>query len=217
MPFSLPSPLYAILDVEVATLRGLAPVAVVDAWLSGGVRLLQLRAKTLTGGPLLQLSEQIAARCRAAGARFIVNDRVDVTLMSAADGVHIGQTDLAPRDVRALLPPPGWIGYSTHSIAQIESALNEPVDYLAFGPVFSTSSKAQADPVVGLAQLGEAAARAARAGLPLVAIGGITLERVSDVMAAGASAVAVISDLLTGNPASRAREYLAVLSRYSPR
>jgi thiamine-phosphate pyrophosphorylase len=213
MPFSFPSPLYAILDVEVATLRGLAPLTVVDAWLSGGARLLQLRAKTVGTGALLELADEIAARSRQAGARFIVNDRVDVALMAAADGVHIGQTDLPPRDVRALLPSPTWIGYSTHSIAQIESGLGEPVDYVAFGPVFATSTKSEADPVVGLDQLAEAAARASRAGLPLVAIGGITLERVSDVLAAGASAVAVISDLLVGDPAARAREYLSVLKR----
>jgi thiamine-phosphate pyrophosphorylase len=216
MSLVLPSPLYAILDVDIAAARGLAPLAIVEAWLSAGVRLIQLRAKSIPTGALLDLADQIAARCREAGARFIVNDRADVAVMAAADGVHVGQTDLAPRHVRAWLPPTSWIGYSTHTLEQMASAISEPVDYLAFGPVFSTSSKLEPDPVVGLGWLAEAARRASSAGLPLVAIGGITLERVGDVMAAGASAIAVISDLLSGDPGARAREYLRGLPGRQP-
>ena len=109
-----------------------------------------------------------------------------------------------------MLPAPGWIGSSTHSMEQLELAVSEPVDYIAFGPVFSTSSKQQPDPVVGLDGLARAAARASAAGLPLVAIGGITLERAPDVLAAGAASVAVISDLLAGDWRRRVASYLSV-------
>lgn len=203
--------LYAILDVEVATARGLTPLSVVEAWLSAGVRLIQLRAKTLPTGAMVGLADQVAACCRQSGARFIVNDRVDVALMTGADGVHVGQTDVPPRRARAMMPPPRWIGYSTHSLDQVELGVHAPVDYLAFGPVFSTASKLTPGPLVGLDGLARAAARASVAALPLVAIGGITLDRLPDVIAAGASAVAVISDLLTGECGLRARRFLDVL------
>jgi thiamine-phosphate pyrophosphorylase len=160
---------------------------------------------------MVALADQVAACCRQSGARFIVNDRVDVALMTGADGVHVGQTDVPPRRARAMMPPPGWIGYSTHSLAQIELGTHEPVDYLAFGPVFPTASKLDPAPFVGLDGLARAAARASDAALPLVAIGGITLDRVPEVVASGASAVAVISDLLTGECGSRARRFLDVL------
>ena len=96
MPFQFPSPLYAILDVELATARGVEPLSIVDAWLSAGVRLLQLRAKTLGTGALLALADRMAARCNESSARFIVNDRVDVAMMAGADGVH-GHLERASR------------------------------------------------------------------------------------------------------------------------
>ena len=132
------------------------------------------------------------AAAHAAGALLVVNDRPDVARLAGADGVHVGQDDLAPADVRALLPG-GIVGVSTHDRAQLAAAASSGADYVAVGPVFATTSKARPDPVVGLELL-----RAAR-GLtraPLVAIGGITAENAADVIAAGADGVAVIGALL---------------------
>lgn len=134
----------------------------------------------------------MAALCREAGATLIIDDRADVALLLDA-GVHVGQDDLAPADARRLLGAGRMIGFSTHNLAQLAAAAGEPVDYLAFGPVFPTSSKANPDPVVGLDGLAQARA-AVRA--PLVAIGGVTRANARQVFEAGADAVAVIHDIL---------------------
>jgi thiamine-phosphate pyrophosphorylase len=151
---------------------------------------------------------EIAAR---AGATFVVNDRVDVARLSRADGVHVGQTDLTPADVRALAGADFLIGRSTHTDDQVRAALREPATYLAIGPVFATRSKANPDPVVGLSGVASAASLVAASGRPLVAIGGVTLAEAPGVIDAGADAVAVIAGLLDGDPAVRAREYLRAL------
>jgi thiamine-phosphate pyrophosphorylase len=178
-------------------------------WLDAGVRLIQLRAKHLSSGAMLDLAAAIVDRGRAAGATIIVNDRADVARMAGAAGVHVGQDDLSPADARRVVGPTSLVGLSTHSSAQVDAALAEPISYLAIGPVYATSSKGGAtDPPVGVAGVRDAVTRAAGAGLPVVAIGGITLDRAPDVIAAGASSVAVISDLLTGDIAGRARAYL---------
>ena len=204
--------LYAILDVTVAARHGLAPDALCDIWLHAGVRLIQLRAKSMPSGELLAASEALAARCRTAGAIFIVNDRVDIAQWSGASGVHLGQDDLAAADARVLLPAPAIIGVSTHSDEQLRAALGTPADYIAMGPVFDTRSKEQPDPVVGLEGIRRASAEARVRHRPLVAIGGITLERAADVLAAGADSVAVISDLLSDDePGRRARAFIDVL------
>lgn len=149
----------------------------------------------------------------AAGAQIIVNDRADVATLAAAAGVHVGQDDLAPAAVRRLLGPDRIIGFSTHSTAQLDDAVQQDINYVAIGPVFGTASKDTGYDVVGLKLVEEAAARARPRGLEVVAIGGITIERAPDVIRAGATAVAIISDLLsTGNPRARVREYLDKLS-----
>lgn len=141
---------------------------------------------------------------------MIVNDRVDVAKLSRADGVHLGQDDVPVAAAREILGPDAIIGYSTHTIAQIEAALGEPATYLAVGPVFGTRSKATGYEPVGLTLVREAARRAR--GLPVVAIGGITLETAPQVLEAGATSVAVISDLLGGgDPATRVRRFLEAL------
>lgn len=206
-----PASLYAILDLDLARSRELAPLDLLDAWLDAGVKLVQLRAKTADAGEFLNLADDMAGRCRLAGAMFIVNDRADLAVMSGADGVHVGQDDLSPRDVRKVVGPDAIVGYSTHSEAQFNAACEEPVSYLAIGPVFGTTSKAQPDPTVGIEMVARVAPRARQAGKPLVAIGGITLETAPRVLASGADAVAVISDLLVGDPGARARAYLAAL------
>lgn len=203
---SLPR-LYAILDVDAVTARGLDPLAVADDWMSAGVQLIQLRAKNMPGGDFLQLATELVSHAEAAGVTrgaeiaILINDRADIALMSGADGVHVGQEDLSPTDLRASGALRGLrvIGLSTHNLEQLRVGLDEPADYFAIGPVFETSSKANADPVVGLAGV-----RAARELLdsrgdtrPLVAIGGITPETAPGVFQAGASSVAMISALFT--------------------
>ena len=203
--------LYAILDIDVTTAKGLQPTPIVDAWLDAGVGIVQLRGKHLTGGPLFDLAVRIGARCRTAGATFIVNDRADVARLAEADGVHVGQTDLTPPDARRVVGDGAVVGVSTHNDAQVREAVEWPVDYVAIGPVFATSSKHRPDPVVGLEGVRRARVIADERGLPLVAIGGITVESAPDVIGAGATAVALISDLLLGDPRDRARQYLDAL------
>jgi thiamine-phosphate pyrophosphorylase len=148
-----------------------------------------------------------------AGARVVVNDRADVARLAGAAGVHVGQDDLAPEAVRRIVGPDRIIGLSTHTIAQLDAAVREPVDYLAIGPVFGTASKATGYDAVGLEMVTRAAERAHARGLPLVAIGGITSDNAADVIRAGADSVAVISDLIaTGDPRARVREYLERLA-----
>ena len=200
--------LYAILDAEFTAARSVDPLDLVDTWISSGVRLVQVRAKTLDAGAFLDLARQVARRMAAAGGRSIVNDRADLARMAGADGVHVGQDDLAPADVRAILGPGGMVGLSTHTDEQLERGLTLSIDYIAIGPVFATRTKgATADLPVGLAGVTRAAARARDAGVPLVAIGGIGLSTARDVLSAGATSVAVISDLLAGDPAARVRAW----------
>lgn len=203
--------LYAILDIDTLNARGLDPQAVCDAWLTAGVREIQLRAKAMAGGALLELATALGRRCHAAGAEFVVNDRADIALMAGADGVHLGQDDLSPAEIRRSLRAPRnlrVIGLSTHTLDQLRAGLAQPATYFAIGPVFETASKANADPVIGLAGVAEAAELLKADGRPLVAIGGITLDRMAAVLAAGASSVAIISDLVTASPGERATEYL---------
>ena len=208
MSLTLPR-LYAILDIDRTLARGLTPLELVALWLGAGVRLIQLRAKTLSFGPMLELAEAVVARAREAGALAIVNDRVDVARLADADGVHLGQDDLSPSDARQMLGRDRLIGFSTHDLGQVEAALSMPVDYLAIGPVFATDSKARPDPVVGVGGVRTALERAGE--IPVVAIGGITLARAPEVLACGAASIAVIADLLTDDPAARARDWLSIV------
>lgn len=211
---SPPSRLYAVCDADVCERAGWTLVDFATACLDGGAQFLQVRAKQAGSGRLLEWSSTIVERARAAGALVVVNDRADVARIAGAGGVHVGQDDLAPTLVRFVTGGEMLIGLSTHTDAQLEAALREPIDYLAVGPVFGTKTKATGSDAVGLAHVARASARLARAHdpRPLVAIGGITLERAADVVRAGAASVAVISDLLaTGDPAARVRQFLGVL------
>jgi len=162
---------------------------------------------------LLAEASAIAAIAGDAQATFIVNDRADIARLAAASGVHVGQADLGPAAVRRLVGADAIVGLSTHTVEQLNGALREPVNYVAIGPVFGTSTKDTGYAAVGLARVRDAAVRAKSAGLPLVAIGGITLERAGAVIEAGAASVAVIGDLVaTGDPAGRVREYLRQLA-----
>jgi thiamine-phosphate pyrophosphorylase len=202
----LPS-FYPILDLDTARARSLDPVAVCTDWLDAGVRLVQLRAKHAGGAEFLDLAERCGRLAADAGAIFIVNDRVDVARLSGATGAHLGQDDLPPAAARLMLPAPALLGWSTHNETQLRAAADMPIDYVAIGPVFETGSKARPDPVVGLDGVRRAAELAA--GRPVVAIGGITLETAPEVLAAGASTVAVIGAVLHTDAAARARAFLA--------
>jgi len=182
--------------------------------IEAGVEVLQYRAKKVPAKEMLASSRELAEAARAGGARFFVNDRPDVAFLAEADGVHVGQDDLGVEEARGVVGPDAWVGLSTHNIEQFEKALRSSADYIALGPIFATSSKASPDPVVGLGLL----RRARRlTGRPIVAIGGITLERAAEVIEAGADSVAVIRDVLRAeNPADRVRQYLRRLEAAKP-
>jgi len=180
----------------------------VRAYLAGGARVLQVRAKHHSGAALLDLASAIVMAAKPEGAIVIVNDRADIARLARADGVHLGQEDLSPEAARAILGPGAMIGRSTHSVTQLDAAAKEPVDYVAVGPVFTTSTKETGYAAVGL----ELVHRAAAGTRPVVAIGGITIENAPKVLSAGAASVAVISDLLsTRNPVSRVAAFLTAL------
>lgn len=175
------------------------------AFLDGGAPLIQLRAKQLASSRFLDLADRLVKAAAPYGAATIVNDRVDIAFMSHATGVHVGQEDLPPAEARHLLGTSAIVGYSTHTFEQIEAAAREPVSYVAIGPVFGTQTKATGYDAVGLAMVTRAAE--VSGALPVVAIGGITLDTVAAVVAAGAAGVAVISDLLVGDPRARVAAY----------
>jgi thiamine-phosphate pyrophosphorylase len=203
--------LQAILDVEAAARLGRPALDVARGFLDGGARIIQIRAKSLPSGPFLELCDAVVALAEAQGAQVIVNDRADLARLSGAAGVHVGQDDLPVAAARAILGPDAIVGYSTHTTDQIEQALALPTTYLAVGPVFGTLTKDTGYTAVGLDLVRAAALRSG--DVPVVAIGGITLDNARSVIDAGATSVAVISDLLTGgNPAARVRAFLAALS-----
>lgn len=198
-----------MLDTALAIHHSYDPVDLARRFFDAGARLLQLRAKDAPAGQFLAWADAICAAARSCGATVIINDRVDIALMAGAHGVHVGQDDMPPEAVRAIVPAGFLIGLSTHTAAQVAAAAAAPIDYLAIGPVFGTATKDTGYAAVGLPMV-ETAARAA-GGRPVVAIGGITLDNARPVKDAGASSVAVISDLLAaGDPAARIRQYLRV-------
>jgi thiamine-phosphate pyrophosphorylase len=192
--------------VDTAAAAGWAPLALAEAFFAGGATLVQIRAKQLDSGPFLDLCDAVVRLGAAYGARVIVNDRVDLAVLAGAAGAHVGQDDLAPAAARAQLGAGAILGCSTHDSAQVARAAQEPVTYIAVGPIFGTRTKHTGYEPVGL-DLVRAARREAPA-CPIVAIGGITLDTAAAVLAAGATAVAVINDLIAhGDPAARVASY----------
>src|SRR5580704_12663466 len=197
--------LYAIID---PTLLTISELELAEALAGSGVELVQYRNKTASSRQFFEISRQLASALGPRGVRFIVNDRADIALLADAGGVHVGQDDLGVEDARAIVGPGRWVGFSTNSMEQVAAADATSADYIAFGPIFPTATKKNPDPVVGTAQLRKARELTQK---PLVAIGGITLERAAEVYRAGADSLAVIRDLISvPNPAVRAREYLDV-------
>jgi thiamine-phosphate pyrophosphorylase len=168
---------------------------------------LQIRAKVLPSGEFLSLCDRVVGAAAKYDAVVLVNDRVDLARMSGAAGVHVGQDDVPAAAARAQLGETAIVGTSTHTLDQIDRAAREPVTYIAVGPVFGTATKDTGYQPIGLEMVSAAAKRAA--GIPVVAIGGITLDTATAPIEAGAWSVAVISDLLTGgDPTRRVAQFL---------
>ncbi|MBK7583011.1 MAG: thiamine phosphate synthase [Myxococcales bacterium] len=207
--------LYAIIDTDSLSARGLDVLDFSRAVIAARPAVVQLRGKSLGGRDTLALLRALVPACRDAGVRVFANDRPDLALLAGCDGVHVGQTDLDVSDVRTFAPTLA-VGVSCHDMAELERALALAPDYVAFGPVFPTSSKQDPDPVVGLDGLGRASVRARARGVPLVAIGGIELAR-APAIAARAELGAVISALMPEGDAAlstvtaRAREFSRAL------
>ena len=184
------------------------PVAIAEAACAGGAAVVQLRAKHATDARTLAWAEAIRGITRAAGVLFFVNDRFDLALAAGADGVHLGQHDLPPERLPGHARERLRVGRSTHTPAQLRSAAREPVDYVAFGPVYGTSSKESEYDARGIAAVIEAAGLAAPR--PLVAIGGIQARHAAELRRAGARAIAVIGAVAgSDDPVAATRELVA--------
>lgn len=184
--------LYAIIDTSLIALSEAEKTAV--EILEGGAKIIQLRAKDAPTGPMLEAARKIRALTVSYGALFMVNDRVDVALLSRADGVHLGNEDIPAEDARKLLGKNSIIGISTHTRHEALEARKRGADYISFGPVFATKTKKDALSPRGLKALKQAIEAVS---IPVVAIGGINEKNLSDVLACGVDATAIISDILT--------------------
>ncbi len=207
MSFFLPR-LYPITDTLIS---GLSHAEQVERLAAGGATLVQLREKRASPREFYQAALGAMSAARRLGIQIIINDRVDIAIAVGADGVHLGQTDLPPERARVLLGENRIIGFSTHTLEQALEADSAPVDYVAIGPVFQTSSKERPDDIVGLETVAEVRRRIAK---PVVAIGGVTLDSARAVVETGADSVAVISDLLSAvDIAQRTRDFIELLER----
>ena len=197
--------LYAIIDSTLATT---SEPALANELAESGVKLIQYRNKNASSRQLFEICRQLCSALVPCGVRFIVNDRPDVATLIGAGGVHLGQDDLGAEEARAICGQQCWVGVSTHTLDQVKAADATSADYIAFGPIFPTTTKQNPDAVVGTDLLRKVRRITAK---PLVAIGGITLERAAEVYAAGADSLAVIRDLIcAASPGARAQQYLEV-------
>lgn len=190
MKFALPK-IYPITDTRIS---GLSHVQQCEKLIAGGATFIQLREKYVLPDDFYESAEFVIKLATGSGVRIIVNDRVDIALAVKADGVHLGQDDMPPEKARSILGPAAIIGFSTHSVEQAVAALDLPIDYIAIGPIFETRTK-DAGEVVGLDGLSKV--REQIGDFPLVAIGGITMENIEAVLAAGADSAAVISAIIS--------------------
>lgn len=201
MPLAFP-PLYVILGASSG--RSVPELAAELA--SAGVELMQYRDKQATPRALLDVATALVQRLKSFPARIIVNDRPDIATIASAAGVHVGQEDLPVSAARAIVGHDRWVGVSTHTLDQVRQADSTSADYIAFGPIFPTTTKIPADPVVGIDELRRARALTRK---PLVAIGGITLDLAEKVWREGADSLAVSGDIISADdPADRARAFL---------
>ena len=193
MTLKLP-PIYPITDT---TLSGLTHYEQVRQLIDGGATLIQVREKRASSREFYEECEHVVRLAEESGVKILVNDRADIAMMVGAAGIHVGQDDIPPQAVRSIVGYNMLVGFSTHNADQAVHATGLPIDYIAVGPIFSTSTKMNPDPVVGLEGL--AAVRRAIGDFPLVAIGGITEANVGDVFSAGADSAAVIGALFSNN------------------
>ena len=191
MNFELPT-IYPITDTRIS---GISHAEQIERLAAGGATLIQLREKHALPAEFFDAAEKAMNVARKLGVKIIINDRVDIALALQADGVHLGQDDLSPREARTLLSESAIIGYSTHSVEQAIEAIKLPIDYIAIGPAFETTTKLDPDAVVGLDGLRRI--RNAIGKFPLVAIGGINLANLRSVFDAGADSAAIIGALLS--------------------
>lgn len=193
MPKVLPNAtdLYAITDSRLS--RGRSLTTVVQSLLAAGIRIIQYREKHMKMGAMLEECRILRALTQEAGACFIVDDFVDIALLSKADGVHIGQEDLSVQDVRALAGSKLLIGVSTHAKEQAEKAVRDGADYIGVGPIFATKTKEDVVAPVGLSYLSWVKEHIT---IPFVAIGGIKAHNIGQVVAAGASCCALVSEFV---------------------
>ena len=203
--FVLPR-LYVILD---AALLAVPETECAQKHADAGVCMLQYRHKSASSRELLESSARLSGLLVPRGVTLIVNDRPDVVFLAGASGVHVGQEDLEVEQARSVVGPGKLVGVSTHNLKQFQRATATSADYIAVGPIFSTSTKERPDPVVGTEFIRQVRALTNK---PIVAIGGITLARASEVIQAGADSIAVISDILrAADPGARARQYVELL------
>lgn len=203
--------LYCLTDSRLSTDQ---PEEQVRQMIDGGARLIQFRDKALSDGAFRLAAQKCLALCRWSGTLFLVNDRVEIAASIGADGVHLGQDDMPPSRARSILGDEAVIGLSTHNREQFLRALDEPVNYIALGPIFGTTSKDNPSPRVGTELLAECAALLEGDHRPLVAIGGITLENLPEVKRAAPKAiVAVIGAIFAAPPLSeRVKQFRAAIS-----
>ncbi len=198
--------LYVILDAALLTVP---ETECAQRLAAAGVRLLQYRDKRASARKLFESSKRLSSLLIPQGVTFVVNDRADVASAAEASGVHVGQEDLGVEEARLVVGAARFVGVSTHNLEQFQRAAASSADYIAVGPIFATGTKSNPDPVVGTQFI-----RRVRpiTDKPIVAIGGITLERAPEIIESGADSVAVISDILGApEPAMRARQYIDLL------
>lgn len=203
-----PPPIYPITDKKLA--RKPTHISILKELVRGGAQLVQIRDKSTPLNELLADVRQCVEFARKKGVVLILNDRCDLVLSSGAMGIHLGQNDLPPTAARAILETNHVIGFSTHSLRQVRESIGLPIQYIGFGPIFGTSTKQNASPVVGLRRLANACKASA---VPVIAIGGIGLEQVRPALDAGAASIAVISALMSAKDLARQMELFLERSR----
>ena len=206
--------LYAIVDHQTAIEKGWEVCDLAREYLAGGAKLVQLRAPNVASRDYLGWCDRVVQDAADYDAQVIVNDRADIAAIAGAAGVHLGQFDVEPTDVRRWLSSRLLVGLSVHTPKQLEESVSAPLDYVAVGPIYDTSTKKTGYESVGTKLV--ASASRMNPSRPVVGIGGINLERAMEVRRAGATSVAVISDLLEGNrPARRVSDYVKALEESS--
>lgn len=203
---------YPIVDADECQRRGIEPFRLAEACLRGGARVLQVRWKRPPGGAFLELARRVVSAAAACNATVVINDRWDIARLGGAAGVHVGQDDLDVAAIHAVAPDLA-VGRSTHDTGQVDDALHSAATYVAVGPIYGTATKDTGYTPRGLDLIRYAAGR----GKPIVAIGGITVQRVPELIRSGATGLAVISDVLDADrPEERVRAYVEACEANAP-